>query len=171
MPALLSGQSRDRCQLGASGDKDWNPENWTIRHMLIYLTGITSRRQRETFCWLAGASGRPCIIAGMLASCLSICGSDGVVFTWHACLGGAGVGSLIWTRLCVCAVPTGDDVHLLFPRHLTQIEVGPHQLDRFPSLYSGSWGGEKQAGHGWIWSEVWKNWFYYTLWPKKLSNT
>lgn len=51
----------------------------------------------------------------------SACGSEGVVFTWLGCLGVAEVGALICTGLCVGAEPTGDDVHLLFPRHLTEV--------------------------------------------------
>lgn len=56
-----------------------------------------------------------CIIAGMLTACLSICGSDGEVFTWLACVGVAVVRGFIRARLCVCAEATGDDVHSLFP--------------------------------------------------------
>lgn len=41
------------------------------------------------------ASDRRCIIAGMHSAFLSICGSNGVVFTWQGCVGVAEVGCFI----------------------------------------------------------------------------
>lgn len=83
------------------------------------------------------------------AGCLSA-GSDGVFFTWQGCFGVAGVGGLIWARLCVCAEPTGDDIHSPFPRHLTEIQVGPHQLDIFPALIWWLQWRSKQAKGGFV---------------------
>lgn len=70
------------------------------------------------------------------ASLLPICGFDSAVFTWQECGGVAEVGDFVWAR--VFAKSTGDDVHLLLPRHLTEIQVWPHQLDIFPALCLGS---------------------------------
>lgn len=67
--------------------------------------------------------------------------SGGAVFTWQGRVGGAGVGLLVWAHLCVCAEATGDDLHSLFPWHLTEFQVGPHQLDMLPALI---WWSQKQ---------------------------
>ena len=110
----------DRCQLGAKGTRNASPKNWMTRQMIIFLSRSITKAERH-ICCLAGQMAGRALTADMLAPCLAICGSDGVVFTWQGCLGVAGVGGLIWTPLCVCAEATAEDVHMLFPRHLTQI--------------------------------------------------
>lgn len=87
------------------------------------------------------------LIAGMLAASMSVCGSNGEVFTWQGCVGVAVARGFIWAHLCVCAEPTRDDVHPLFPWHLTEIQVGPHQRHIFPALCLGVT-VEKQACQG-----------------------
>lgn len=101
----------------------------------------------------------PCRTCGMLAACL-ICRSDAAVITWAGCLGVAGVGGLIWARVCACAEPTGDELHMLFPRHLTEIQVWPHQLDMFPALIAWSQKRSKRAKDRCAGK---KFWLYYTF--------